>query len=86
MDGKREARKRETADAHMQKGEKVDWWTFEIINYVLYHFILQKLLKINYKNIVKKQFQVQKDRWTFTLYSIQMNRMNRCTEVQHLFT
>ena len=31
MDGHTEARKRETADAQMEKGEKR--WTFEIINY-----------------------------------------------------
>ena len=39
MDRQKEARKRETADAR----KKDDWWTFEIINYASYHFILQKL-------------------------------------------
>ena len=33
-------KKRETADAQMEKGDKR--WTFEIINYASYHFILQK--------------------------------------------
>ena len=41
MDGERETRKREPADMQMEKGEKR--WTFEIINYASYHFILWKL-------------------------------------------
>ena len=40
MDGQKEARKREPADMQIKKGEK--WWTFEIINYALYLFILFK--------------------------------------------
>ena len=49
----REASKRETADAQKEKGEKI--WTFKIIVYASYYFILQKLWKINYKNIGKIQ-------------------------------
>ena len=41
MDWQMEARKRETADTQMEKGEKR--WKFEITNYTLYHFILPKL-------------------------------------------
>ena len=41
MNGKREARKRETADVQMEKGGKKR--TFAIINYASYYFILQKL-------------------------------------------
>ena len=43
MDGQREARKRETADVQMEKGEKRK--TFEIINYASYQFYFIK----NYK-------------------------------------
>ena len=46
MDGQREARKRETGGAQMEKGEKR--WTFEIINYASYNFILQNLLNLNH--------------------------------------
>ena len=48
MDGQKEARKREPADAQMDKGEKR--WTFEIINYASYHFI--KII-LNCKNKTK---------------------------------
>ena len=45
MDGQRKERKRETADAQMEKGEKKiidDHLKLIIINYASYHFILQK--------------------------------------------
>ena len=54
MDKQRKARKRETADVQMDKGEKI--WTFEIIKYALYGRIIlfyKNYKKINYKNIVK---------------------------------
>ena len=38
MNGKSKARKRETAEVQMEKGEKI--WKFEIINFASYNFIL----------------------------------------------
>ena len=51
IDGQREARKRETADAQMEKGEKDEHLKLNYINVASYHFILQKGKQ---KNIVKK--------------------------------
>ena len=47
MDGQRKARKRETADVQMEKGEKR---TFEIINYMPRIILFHKNIK---KSIIK---------------------------------
>ena len=49
--GKGRQKKRETADAQMEKGEKIG--TFEIINYASHHFIYKnRKKKINYKTLL----------------------------------